>query len=105
MRKAASSLRAASLSSGRSIGRFSSSTKYHVPNAIISGAIPAISAAPCRAPAGDRFCTSRPPISAELIAATWNHSHCWFTNTPLVLYRWPFSTRSAPHSVLAIAIA
>ena len=55
-----------------------------MPNTIISGAIPAISAAPCKAPAGDSFCTSRPPISDELIAAMWNQSHCWFTNAPLL---------------------
>ena len=65
----------------------------------------AISAATCKAPAGENS-SIRPPPSSEVAAtAPLNHSHCWLTKAALALWRWPFSTSNAPHSVLEIAMA
>jgi hypothetical protein len=83
----------------------SSSTSSHTPIAADSGAVAAIAAAACIAPRGDRNSMSWPPSTAVAMIATLNQSHCCVTNAPLARWRWPFSTSSAPQSVLAIAIA
>ena len=39
------------------------------------------------------------------MTATLNQSHCWLMNAALALSLWPFSTSSAPHTVLEMAMA
>ena len=42
---------------------------------------------------------------AAAMAAMLNPSHCWLTNVLLSWSFWPFSTSTAPHRVLDIAMA